>query len=500
MPIPLKQSTAVTFRIGPFLDVDGNEKTGLTPTFELSKAHGAYGARSSATAPTHDSNAWYTCALNTTDTDTVGHLRVKSDDAANHLPVWIDFDVLPANVYDARYGTDKLQVDMVEWLGAAPAALISSRPDVNCQAMGATVLAAINAEVDGALNTAIPGSPTADSVNERLKTLDDNLTTTRAGYLDKLNITGNVAGSAEVLAIQNNTRIRIPVPGFLERPDSGSTAYELNIYLYDEAGGMEAPDSTPTIVARNEAGTDRSANLSAVSNVSAGHYKCTYTVASGHAIEQIMFEWSVVEGSTTRKHGASTQIVDTTAVDFTSADRTKLDAIKTKTDNLPANTATELATIAGYVDSETALIFTDTQAIKAAVDTEVAAIKAKTDNLPSNTASEIAAIKAKTDNLPAAPAAQTKLDAIHDGMTEPDGGVRRFTANALEQAPTGGGGGGGDSAETIAEEVLDRLATQKQEFDRAAGTLKSFKPDGTTVRGTLQLTETGADKVAMVSV
>ncbi len=40
----------------------------------------------------------------------------------------------------------------------------------------ATALASINAEVDAALNTAIPGSPTADSINERVKALDDHVT------------------------------------------------------------------------------------------------------------------------------------------------------------------------------------------------------------------------------------------------------------------------------------------------------------------------------------
>ena len=60
---------------------------------------------------------------------------------------------------------------------------------------------------------------------------------------------------------------------------------------------------------------------------------------------------------------------------------TEIAAIKAKTDNLPADPAddsdmdTQLAAIAGYLDTEVA-------AILAAVDTEVAAIKAKTDNLP----------------------------------------------------------------------------------------------------------------------
>jgi len=50
----------------------------------------------------------------------------------------------------------------------------------------ATALAAINAEVDTSLDTAVPGSPTANSINERVKTLDDNYTSTRAPYLDEL--------------------------------------------------------------------------------------------------------------------------------------------------------------------------------------------------------------------------------------------------------------------------------------------------------------------------
>jgi len=37
----------------------------------------------------------------------------------------------------------------------------------------ATALASVNAEVDSALDTAVPGSPTAGSINERIKTIDD---------------------------------------------------------------------------------------------------------------------------------------------------------------------------------------------------------------------------------------------------------------------------------------------------------------------------------------
>ena len=87
----LKQSTTVTIRLGPALDAtDGvTEETGLSPTVEVSKGDGAFAARNSATAITHDSNGWYAVELDATDTATLGNLIAKFDDAATHLPVWI---------------------------------------------------------------------------------------------------------------------------------------------------------------------------------------------------------------------------------------------------------------------------------------------------------------------------------------------------------------------------------------------------------------------------
>ena len=46
--------------------------------------------------------------------------------------------------------------------------------------------AQVNTEVDGALNTAIPVTPIADSVNERLKRLEEDVTPARAANLDNL--------------------------------------------------------------------------------------------------------------------------------------------------------------------------------------------------------------------------------------------------------------------------------------------------------------------------
>lgn len=58
-----------------------------------------------------------------------------------------------------------------------PFDLATATQDVNVASiddidLSATMKASVNAEVDTALNTAIPGGPTADSINERVATLD----------------------------------------------------------------------------------------------------------------------------------------------------------------------------------------------------------------------------------------------------------------------------------------------------------------------------------------
>lgn len=305
-----------------------------------------------------------------------------------------------------------------------------------------------------------------------LTTLTGRLSALRAGYLDNLNVGGNVASSAEVVSIQNNTRVVRVVNGVIERPDAGTTTYRIELLLYDSVGNMEAPDSAPTIALVNQVGTDRSARLDSptMALVSSGRYRAIYTADVADPLEQLVWTFSVVEGGNTRLYGNTSVVVDTTAVDFTAADRTKLDRIDAdyttaravKIDNLDTTVssraaAADLATVAGYIDTEVGAIKAKTDNLPADpssastiaaaftgvntkldtiddfLDTEIGAIKAKTDGLPPdpadasdiNTAfgtvnttlstiagyldTEILAIKAKTDTLPAAPADQTLL-------------------------------------------------------------------------------------------
>ncbi len=113
----LKQSTAFTFRIGPFVDsTDGvTAETALSigqADMQISKAGGAFAQTSAAPTTTHDADGWYQCPLTVTDTGTLGTLTVQIV-MAGALPVWEHFMVLPANVYDSIVaGSDTLDVQV----------------------------------------------------------------------------------------------------------------------------------------------------------------------------------------------------------------------------------------------------------------------------------------------------------------------------------------------------------------------------------------------------
>ena len=121
----LRQSTSVDLPIGPFLDsTDGSTaETGLTitqPDIRLKKNGGNWAQKNAAQTLTHEENGNYEVTLDATDTDTLGHLRLHVNEAGA-LPVWDDFLVVPAAVYDALVsGTGAgLRADIISSAGSA---------------------------------------------------------------------------------------------------------------------------------------------------------------------------------------------------------------------------------------------------------------------------------------------------------------------------------------------------------------------------------------------
>lgn len=113
----LKQSTAVTPKVGPYLDSTDavTAKTALTiaqASCILFKNNGAGAQKNDSSSATHDSGGVYGIPFNTTDTGTLGHLKLLTN-ISSALPVWDEWMVVPANVYDALIaGSVDLKVDL----------------------------------------------------------------------------------------------------------------------------------------------------------------------------------------------------------------------------------------------------------------------------------------------------------------------------------------------------------------------------------------------------
>jgi hypothetical protein len=108
----------------------------------------------------------------------------------------------------------------------------------------ATALAAINAEVDTALNTAIPGSPTTDSINERIASLDGHVTADY-GSDEKaaIDLLDDVVGGltdihADVVAVKAETALIVADTGEIqtELADGGRLDLILDTIAVDVAG------------------------------------------------------------------------------------------------------------------------------------------------------------------------------------------------------------------------------------------------------------------------
>lgn len=227
----LKQSTAVTVSFGPFTDAtDGvTLETGLVSALDhvstgikLSKNGaalavrnlGAAGSPTGVTTPsTYDANGNYRVTLDTTDTATLGRLRMQYTDSATCLPVWDDFMVVPANVYDAFVsGTDNLKTDAVEFDSdtdaAANARRLSRSTVIGTVAAGSTTT---SVKVAG-LNVAVGA---ADQFKGLILAFD-MATSTAALRGQKTDISASsAAGSPEVVTLTVTALTSAPVVGDL---------------------------------------------------------------------------------------------------------------------------------------------------------------------------------------------------------------------------------------------------------------------------------------------
>jgi hypothetical protein len=172
----LRQSTAVDIPLGPFVDyADGyTAKSGLTISqsdVRLKKGAAAWAAVNESTSASHEENGYYEKALDATDTNTVGPLRIAVSEALT-LPICQDYFVLEEAVYDALFAasaTGALPVASGGITTASFAAGAINAAAIAADAIGASELAAdAVAEIaDAVWDEATSGHVTAGTFGQR---------------------------------------------------------------------------------------------------------------------------------------------------------------------------------------------------------------------------------------------------------------------------------------------------------------------------------------------
>jgi hypothetical protein len=225
----LRQSTAVVVQFGPFVDKTDavTLETGLVSALDhgttgifLSKNGGTLTIRHAAvTASSYDAHGCYKVTLDTTDTNTLGTLRVIYTDAATCLPVWQDFMVITANEWDSMCAAAIRAANTTQVSGTAQtagdlAAMITVVDDYVD-----TEVAAIKAKTD-----LIPASPAA-------------------------------VGSAMTLTSGERTSIATAYADLADGIETGITPRQGNRVMLAAAAGKVDGASTTTVHLRDQADT-----------------------------------------------------------------------------------------------------------------------------------------------------------------------------------------------------------------------------------------------------
>ena len=191
-----------------------------------------------------------------------------------------------------------------------------------------------------------------------------------------------------VQGIQNNTRMTSGIPSAVEIPETGSIYTKFFINLFDSNGNKEDPDSNDIAVILTQAdgtnvtaarlfqdgdGTDTALAASTefvgpkkLVQDSAGRYYAFYKSNTAHVEEVLNFQFKYKEVGVEGGRDVAMEVLD----DLGNIE-TDIAAIKAKTDNLPANTATVLS---GIVSDIAALNDISTAQVNTEVDTALADI------------------------------------------------------------------------------------------------------------------------------
>ena len=238
MTIPIRKNTAQIITVGPFLDkTDGvspelsltvtgchitlvaDTADGSAPTLVIDADATASGGDNDLVHITNDNAGYYSLELTAAQTNRVGGGRLCINDDDVHCPVFHELEFLPANVYDSRFGTDKLQVDAVEVSGDSTAAdnLESACDNYSVtRGLAGTALPAAAADAAGGLPISDAGGLDLDTY---IKRLEATITATILARIDE-----NVSAPKTLTSAYDAAKSAAPAGAKMDIVDAPSTA------------------------------------------------------------------------------------------------------------------------------------------------------------------------------------------------------------------------------------------------------------------------------------
>lgn len=560
--ILLKQSTAATVRVGPFVDItDGvTPETGVTLSgadqAEILKASGGVVDISGATwAAITNCAGWYDLSVTTSHSDTLGMLTVVVQDADVALPVFVRAMVVPAMIWDSLVGgTDVLQTDVTQF-GGTNATTSGGRPEVNTThaagtawGSGAITAASIasNAITDAKINTgaitaakfaagaidaaaiadnAIDAGAIASNAITAAKIASDAITDAKIasgalttakfteGALQRMGslTTGTLSGthSSTTADLGTNAPANDITGMVLVFPDDEIavliTAYNTGtgVATFD-AVGVTLTNGDNWILFPSPASSSSAPVPASLSSTELAKFFTTDTgetygdAVAGSVVKEIadnaggssLTVQDIVDGVWDEARSAHTdagsfgQGVASVQGNVTGSVGSVSGAVGSVTGNVGGNVTGSVGSVTGAVGSVTGNVGGTvnglTSTAQGNVRTAVGLASANLDTQLSTIDSEIGTIDTVVDAI------KVTTDKLDDTL-EDDGGTFRFTANALEEAPSGGGGTDWDADErTAIRTILGIPASGTTPDTPSDGVLADILEDtGTTLPATL---------------
>ena len=435
MSILLKQSTASQeVLLGPFLD-DTDGKTAETALsiantdIKLWKEGATSEANKNSGGATHIAGGRYYTVLDATDTGTLGNLEINVH-MSGALPVKVRCLVLPANVYDSIVaGSDKLQVDVAEWLGTAqtpatagypvvtlkvgtgtgelnvasgkaPATLahtdVSGNLPANMKAISDDSTAADNleAEYDGTGYKHVIDSGTAQAGTSSTITLKEGSSGTDSYYNHLMIRILSGAGAGEIRAINSyngTTKVATVTPNWSVSPDGTSTYLLLamtEVHVKEvHPGAIDASSFTSEAIEAIQSGLatsgevgDVQAAVDGLNDFDPASDKVQLAATQpDYAPAKVGDQMDLVDAPNETALAAMANTLEAAILDEGDA-TALLAAIAAKVEEFLINEGDATATLAAIATA------VNTAVVSGTVGTSIAAIKAKTDNLPASPA------------------------------------------------------------------------------------------------------------------